>query len=702
MKNNDQKKANRLINEKSPYLLQHAYNPVDWHPWGEEAFKKAKEEDKPIFLSIGYSTCHWCHVMEKESFEDREVADLLNQDFISIKVDREERPDLDQIYMTACQAMTGQGGWPLTVFMTAEKKPFFAATYLPKHSRQGISGLLEFLPKLIEIWRGDREQVEQSAQEIAEALRKHARGDLPGTEKSAERKLPDKDLLNNAYRQLAGSYDGANGGFGDAPKFPAPHQLNFLLSYWKRTGSDEALDMAVNTLKAMHRGGIFDQLGYGMHRYSVDRQWLVPHFEKMLYDQATTAAAALEAFQASGDPEMADFARKIFSYVLAELASPEGGFYSAEDADSEGEEGTFYVWNREEIIELLGSERGRLVADYLGVTEKGNFEKGKSVLHLVQDAEDFAAERGISTADLAEILEESRAVLLQARAQRERPFRDDKIITAWNGMIISALARGAVVLGETGYAESADRAADFILEKMVSGEGLLYRRYRVGEAAIPAFLEDYAFLARGLLELYQATFDSRRLEQAYQLTMAMDRLLNRGDGKLKLSTSNDIIADLPVIAETYDGAMPSCVSVSVANYLKLGRLLRQNSLVEKGEALLSAQDDMLKRFPTGHTALLVALDYALSPPEELIITGQAGSEAVMEMAASARNSFRPHLDLLFCPVGDSGEGDIIFELCPFLKDIKAPGEGATAQYCRDMRCLAPVTSAEELEALLAE
>ena len=700
MNRNDEKKANRLIDENSPYLLQHAHNPVDWYPWGEEAFQKAKDEDKPVFLSIGYSTCHWCHVMEKESFEDQEVADLLNKDFVSIKVDREERPDLDQIYMTACQAMTGQGGWPLTVFLTAEKKPFFAATYLPKHSRQGINGLLDLLPKLVEIWGKERERIEQSAHEITESLKKHVERDLPGVEVTENQKLPSKNLLNKGYRQLAGSYDDVYGGFGRAPKFPAPHQLSYLIGYWKRTGSEQALGMAVNTLKAMHRGGIFDQLGYGIHRYSVDREWLLPHFEKMLYDQATTANAALDAYQASGDQEMADFAGKILHYVLTDLSSPEGGFYSAEDADSEGEEGTFYVWSPDEIIALLGSENGQLVVEYFGVTEKGNFEKGKSVLHRVHEDKAFADKKGISTADLEKIIEQSRLVLLQARTKRERPFRDDKIITAWNGMIIGALARGTAVLGDSRYAEAAARAADFIMEKMVSEENMLCRIYRLGEKTVPAFLEDYAFMAQGLVELYRTTFNSRRLEQAYLLTLTIDRLLNRGDGKLLFSASAENIAGLPVIAESYDGAMPSGLSVSIANYLKLGRLIRQDSLVEKGEALLRAQVDMLERYPNGHTALLAALNYALGPPEELVIAGEKGSEAVEQMAASVSKKFLPHLDLLFCPVGKSSNSDIIFEMCPFLKETKAAGKGTFAQYCRDMQCLKPVTTAEDLETLL--
>ena len=610
MSNHNQRETNRLINEKSPYLLQHASNPVDWYPWGEEAFLKAKREDKPVFLSIGYSTCHWCHVMEKESFEDEEVAGILNQDFVAIKVDREERPDLDQVYMTVCQAMTGQGGWPLTIFMTPDKKPFFAATYLPKHSRMGISGLVEFLPKVVEIWQLDRQKVEQSAEEITSALRRQAEGDdLQEGQKTES--LPPEAILKEAFQGLKKSSDEQNGGFGGAPKFPSPHQLIFLLRYWRRSGSEEALQMAVNTLQKMYSGGIFDQLGYGMHRYSVDRYWLVPHFEKMLYDQATTAEAALEAYRASGDPEMAAFSRKIFSYVLDELQSEEGGFYSAEDADSEGEEGVFYVFSRKEFITLLGQDKGALLADYYGVSDEGNFEKGKSVLHRPYADRDFCLQKGLTEEQLQSLLKEGREVLLKARSSRERPFLDDKIITAWNGMIIAALAKGAVILGDQRYADAAGRAADFILEKMTAEDGQLYRRYRDNEAAIAAFLEDYAFLARGLLELYQATSDTARLEQAKKLVAEMDPFLNQDKGKLKFSTTEEDLADLPLYVEAYDGAVPSGVSVGAELYLRLGRSSGDKNLARKGKLLLKAQFEMLKRFPTGHTAMLSALDFAL-------------------------------------------------------------------------------------------
>ena len=614
MKDNIERKANRLVGEKSPYLLQHAYNPVDWYPWGEEAFKKAAEEDKPVFLSIGYSTCHWCHVMEKDSFEDVEVAALLNEHFVSIKVDREERPDLDQKYMAACQALTGQGGWPLTVFLTPDKKPFYAGTFFPKHSRYGINGMVEILPRLSAFWREDRSRVVQAGDELHEALRQmaHAAMDADQTE---VQELPGTELLDQAYHHLKNSYDQTYGGFGQAPKFPAPHQLIFLIRYWKRTGSADALDMAIKTLKAMYRGGIFDQLGYGLHRYSVDNHWLVPHFEKMLYDQALIALAALEAFEASGNEEMAGFARQIFSYLLTDLSSDEGAFYSAEDADSEGEEGTFYVWKPEEVLELLGSEQGHLAAEYYGATEKGNFEHGNSVLHRPHDDDVFAVSRSLTKDELKKIIEEVRLLLLQERNRRERPFLDDKVITSWNGMAIAALARGYTVLKEPEYLDAAVRAADFVTERMGFRDGRLFRRYRDGEAAIPGFLDDYANLTWAFLELYRAQPDQRFLQTAVSLNKQMLEIFDAGKGVLNYNIPGNDNEEV-VEAEAYDGAVPSGISVATMNLLQLGRMLQEDDLVEKGKKLIIARRSILNNHPTGFTYLLAALDYALMANEE--------------------------------------------------------------------------------------
>ncbi|MBW6464280.1 MAG: thioredoxin domain-containing protein [Dethiobacteria bacterium] len=616
--NNENKtgKPNRLIDEKSPYLLQHAYNPVQWYPWGEEAFRKAEEENKPVFLSIGYSTCHWCHVMEKDSFEDEEVARILNENFVSVKVDREERPDLDQKYMSACQALTGQGGWPLTVFLTPAKKAFYAGTFFPKHSRYGITGMLDLLPGLVKFWQNDHERVLQAGEELEDALRRM----IPGSKSKKNNILSDlqgKGLPEKAYRQLQAGYDKENGGFGEAPKFPAAHQLIFLIKYFERTGEQEALDMAMKTLRAIYRGGIFDQVGYGLHRYSVDKFWLVPHFEKMLYDQAVTALAALEAFSVSGAPEMAELAEKIFIYVLRDLTSPEGPFYTAEDADSEGEEGTFYVWSYEELFNLLSEEESSLAADYYGVTKEGNFEHGKSILHRLNEDQDFARLKGFDKNQLSEFLEKIRTILLQKRSARIRPFRDDKIITAWNGLMIASLARGSVVLNNSAYLEAAEKAAAFILDNMVTGNGRLLRRYREGESAIPAFLDDYSALVWANLELYLASGKSGYLETAKHLNTQLTELFLRENGLLLYSaeSAGEDSAALP--AEAYDGASPSGLSITVMNFLRLGQMLQDESLADKGREIIAAQADAVGRHPTGFTYLLSALIYALKSNEAL-------------------------------------------------------------------------------------
>jgi len=616
MTNSGNLKGNRLLGEKSPYLLQHAYNPVYWYPWSEEALNKAKKEDKPIFLSIGYSTCHWCHVMEKDSFEDREIAALLNENYVSIKVDREERPDLDQKYMAAAQALTGQGGWPLTVFLTPDRKPFYAGTFFPSRSRYGITGMIEILPRLSTYWKEDRERIIEAGNELSEALRRQTLSARISDSESAAHELPGTELTGKAYRHFENIYDHQHGGFGQAPKFPAAHQLIFLLRYFKRTGSRQALEMVLKTLQAIYRGGVFDQLGYGLHRYSVDERWLVPHFEKMLYDQAVTAIAALEAYQVSKNEEMADFAKNIFSYVLNDLVSGEGAFYSAEDADSEGEEGVFYVWTLEELLTILGPEQGELAAQYYGVTKEGNFEHGSSVLHRNNDDQAFAQARGITADDLKSNLAEIRLALLEARNRRERPFLDDKIITSWNAMIIAALARGFHVLKEKEYYEAAVRAADFIMEKMVTAEGRLLRRYRDGEAAIQGFLDDYANMTWAFLELYRAGGEERFLQTAEQLNQQVLELFYSGAGILRYSVSADDLDETELEADPYDGASPSGVSVAVMNMLQLGRLQQDDGLLNKAGSLIKAQLNRLDSYPAGYTYLLAALDLTFSSNEE--------------------------------------------------------------------------------------
>ncbi len=559
---------NRLAGEKSPYLLQHADNPVDWYPWGDEAFAAAREQDKPIFLSIGYSSCHWCHVMEHESFEDEAVARLLNEHFISIKVDREERPDIDNIYMKVCQAMTGSGGWPMTVFMTPGGKPFFAGTYFPKQSKYGRPGMLELVPHMASLWKNDRKRLEQIGEHTTDALGSHAfTGD--------EQKLSEK-LLTTAYSRLEASYDDVHGGFGGAPKFPTPHQLSLLLRYWDRTGDARALEIVGTTLRKMYGGGIYDHLGNGFHRYSTDPMWLVPHFEKMLYDQAMLAIAYLEAHQATGNSFYGEVAEEIFTYVLRDLASPEGAFYSAEDADSEGEEGTFYVWKKDEITEVLGEEDGKIFCERYGVTGSGNFE-GKNVLHI--SSETGADEVGLDT---------MKEKLLTIRSKRPRPMLDDKILTDWNGLMIAALARGTRVTGDPAYAAAAAKAADFILGGMRTSEGRLLHRYRDGESAIPGYLDDYAFLIWGLIELYEATFDAKWLSEALVLAGGMIELFgDREDGRGGFFfTGRDAEKLIVRTKEVYDGAVPSGNSVAALELLRLGRMTGRTDLESAADALM--------------------------------------------------------------------------------------------------------------------
>ena len=506
---------NRLAKESSPYLLKHASNPVDWYPWGPEAFEKARKEDKPIFLSIGYSTCHWCNVMEEESFSDPEVAALMNEVFVFIKVDREERPDIDSVYMSASILITGSGGWPLTILMTPDKKPFFAATYIPKTARFGRTGMMEFIPSVKDVWENRREEVLRSTETILAAMAsansagKAGKGDEPGREELGKKEL------EATYEELKVRFDADDGGFGQAPKFPSPHTLMYLLRYHKRTGRADALQMVETTLRAMRAGGLYDHLGYGFHRYSTDKQWLAPHFEKMLYDQAMHAMAYTEAFQATGNVEYARSAREIFTYVMEEMTSPGGGFYSAEDADSEGEEGTFYLWKESEIRDVLGPEDAERAVRHFNINAEGNFidqsqgqqgaPTGQNILHIDRNA--------LSRAEVGKDFEEIRLSLLAYRHKREHPFRDDKVLTDWNGLMIAALAKGSRALGnETGdgqYAEAAQRAADFVLAKVRLADGALAHRWRAGNAGIRAGAEDYAYMIWGLVELYEAVFDPR-------------------------------------------------------------------------------------------------------------------------------------------------------------------------------------------------
>lgn len=677
---------NRLITEESPYLLQHAYNPVQWYPWGEEAFEAARKWDRPIFLSVGYSTCHWCHVMAHESFEDAEVAELLNQSFICIKVDREERPDIDHMYMAVAIGMTGRGGWPLTVIMTPEKRPFFAATYIPKNGRYGQTGMMELIPKIKEIWDTDRNELLGSADRILDHLRQSQ--NLAG-------KPEDLDItyLARGYQSLASIYDAKNGGFGTAPKFPAPHNILFLLRYWLRTGDDQTLEMVETTLQAMRMGGIFDHVGFGFHRYSTDAEWSIPHFEKMLYDQALLAIAYTEAYQATGKEEYARTAREILDYVLRDMTDSLGGFYSAEDADSEGEEGKFYSWTAEELKEVLDKEDFKLLIRLYDVHERGNYELGRNILRQISSFGDAAAVLKKPEIELYNSWNRIRAELFQARAGRIRPLKDDKILTDWNGLMIAALAKAAQALDEPQYAAAAKRAADFLCDKMQDSEGRLLHRYR-STAGLQANLDDYAFLVWGLIDLYETVFEVKYLESALQLNQTMMESFWDADlGGLFFSPEDG--EALPLRRkEYYDGALPSGNSVAMQNLLRLMHLTGDLALEKPAVDLCRAAFAALGGQPAGQTMLLCALDYALGPTREVALVGNADDSGITEMLRTIRSRFLPNkaVVLIF--------GREIARISPFAGELVQLEGKATAYICRDHVCQLPTTSPERMTDLL--
>ena len=685
---------NKLIKEKSPYLLQHAYNPVDWHAWNEEAFEKAKAENKPIFLSIGYSTCHWCHVMEKESFEDAEVAELMNEAFVSIKVDREERPDIDHVYMTVCQMMTGSGGWPLTIVMTPDKKPFFAATYIPKGSRFGRTGLMELIPRISEVWRNRHKDVLESAENMTAALQ--------SMEKEKPGELLDAGVFDKAFEDLSQRFDKTYGGFSGAPKFPTPHNFFFMLRYWRRTDHQEALKMVEKTLQEIRWGGIFDQVGFGFHRYSTDKEWLVPHFEKMIYDQAMLALAYLETFQATGNTVYSDTAREIFAYVLRDLRSPEGGFYSAEDADSEGVEGKFYVWTEQELRETLPPDEADLIVRVFHVEKNGNFREeasgenlGANILYTGKSLSDIASEMNLPEKELKKKIDSARSRLFEARERRIHPHKDDKILTDWNGLMVAALARGAQVLGDKAYSDAAEGAVEFILKKLRTPDGRLLHRFREGEARIPAHLDDYAFLVWGLLETYEATFDARFLKTALELNKDMIHHFWDAQGGGLYFTSDDAENLIVRKKEVYDGALPSGNAVAMLNLLRLGRFTGDADLEDRAFKLQRAFSEQVRQFPSGYTQFLSAVDFSLSSSHDVVISGTLGAK---EMLDALRSRFSPNQVLLFRPAGEDSSG--IDAVAAYAKNYASVDGKATAYVCSGRSCKEPTTEVKELLALL--
>jgi len=660
--------ANRLIDEQSPYLRQHAHNPVDWYPWTEEAFERARREDKPIFLSIGYSTCHWCHVMAHESFEDKEVAALLNDTFICIKVDREERPDIDRMYMTAAQLITGTGGWPLTIMMAPDKQPFFAATYLPKRARYGQPGLMEIVPRVRELWNTDRDELLATAGRLTDALQTMSR---PSDER------PGRATLDGGYRQLHEQYDATHGGFNGAPKFPTPHRLLFLLRYWRRTSVSEALDMVEATLQAMHNGGMYDHVGGGFHRYATDARWLVPHYEKMLYDQALLTLAHLEAYQATGRQRCADVAIDTLAYVLRDMQHPGGAFYAAEDADTPDGEGAFYRWSLEDIEHILGNEAALFLEAY-GLSDEGT-------LHRRATAKELAVQRDMSVRDIRHRLSMMLDRLRRARQERDRPLRDDKILADWNGLMIAALARAGQVLDDDRYVEAAEHAAGFIWQHLRDGDGILHR-YRDGHVMQRGYASDAAFVTWGLLELFMATFAPVHLRRAVRVQEDMHRRFwdtEHGGFYLTEHGSADLLVrDKP--AE--DGAVPSANAVAMYNLLRLGHLTGDQRWAERAEQLhhLAAP---AARYPAAHAMWLSALEFAFDTPREVVVTASRRRDAMSAIRWIQRH-YLPHTVILL-------KSPELADVAPFTADMDT-GDEVTFYVCTGHACRAPLSDPKEL------
>jgi len=678
---------NRLINETSPYLLQHAHNPVDWYPWGPEALERARTEDKPILLSIGYSACHWCHVMERESFENEEIAALMNESFVSIKVDREERPDLDSIYMTAVQAMTGQGGWPMTVFLTPDGKPFYGGTYFPPEDRGGLPAFPRVVQSLARAYRENRGDVVQTTQKLVDQIRRASSG-VTNLEPLTI------DILHQAFSGIAGQFDHRHGGTGLQPKFPQPMIYEFLIRYHLRFESPNALDMVELTLEKMAHGGIYDQLGGGFHRYSTDTYWLVPHFEKMLYDNALLARLYLHAFQVTGKPLYRRIVEETLDYVSREMTGPEGGFYSAQDADSEGVEGKFFVWRPEEIADLLGKEDAEIVNRLYGVTRTGNFE-GQSILHVAEPAEKVAMDAGMPQSELTELVRRSKAMLLEARESRVHPGRDDKVLTSWNGLMLRAFAEAGAVLDRPDYVSIANQNAKFLLDTLRRGDRLL-RTYREGKANLNGYLEDYAFLIDGLIALHEATFDQRWLREAIALGKGMvDLFWEERDG-VWYDTGRDHEALIVRPRDVSDNAIPSGGSMATDVLIRLAVITGDSELNRRAAESLRSVRELMSRVPGGAGHWLGALDFYLSSPKEIALIGDPGAQATRALAVEVYREYLPNR--VFLGVEDGGPAA---SGLPLLEGRGRIDGRSTAYVCENYVCKLPVTAPSDLARQLA-
>lgn len=680
---------NHLKNEKSPYLLQHADNPVDWYPWGDEAFEKAKKENKPIFLSIGYSTCHWCHVMARESFQDPEIGQLMNQVFVSVKVDREERPDIDSVYMTACQMITGTGGWPLTIIMTPDLKPFFAGTYFPKESGGRGAGLRDLILNINDLWNDQKHELLESAEELTLSLQQLSKF------KSGQ-ELED-NILESAYKSLSNNFDYEYGGFGDYQKFPTPHHLLFLLRHWKRKDDVNALTMVEKTLDAMVQGGIYDNVGFGFHRYSVDQQWILPHFEKMLYDQALLVIVYTEAYQATGKKRYMEAAQEVLEYLLRDMRSSEGGFYSAEDADSEGEEGKYYLWTADEIIKILGQEDGELFNQIYNVSADGNFKEestghqtGKNVLYQSKSWEELSSELQKTPEELWWKMESAREKLFKARQKRIRPHKDDKILTDWNGLIIAALATAGRVYKRKDYVLAARETLNFILNNLKINDQLMHR-WREGEAAVNANLDDYAYLVWGLLELYQTTFLPEYLQMAQEYNKKlMDHFWDPEQGGYYF-TADFIPQVLVRQKEAYDTALPSGNSVQMLNLERLYLLTGNDEYRNTSIAMEKYFSAIIKRSPPAFTMFLSAIAFKIGPSFNIVVAGSKNKDDTSLMLKTLQEQYLPNCVMVF----NSGDNHLN-ELIENMEDKNMVNDQVTAYVCGDGACYPPVNSLEEL------
>jgi uncharacterized protein YyaL (SSP411 family) len=692
---------NHLKDEKSPYLLQHRYNPVDWYPWGGDAFEKAREENKPIFLSIGYSTCHWCHVMARESFQDPEIGQLINQIFVPVKVDREERPDIDSVYMMVCQMITGTGGWPLTIIMTPDQKPFFAGTYFPKETGPRGTGLRDLILNVRDLWENKREDLLKSAEDLTLSLQQISQGPHGSPDKS---RALSEGILKQNYNSLQENFDPEYAGFGNNQKFPTPHHLLFLLRYWKHTQEAEALSMVEKTLEAMGKGGIYDHVGFGFHRYSVDRQWILPHFEKMLYDQALLVIAYTEAYQATGKIQYREKAEEVLEYLLRDMKSPEGGFYSAEDADSEGEEGKFYLWTQDEIMDLLGPEDGEIFSRVYSTTPEGNFldeatrtATGKNILHQTQTWDELSEKLGIPPEKLWWKVESAREILFKVRQSRIHPHKDDKILTDWNGLLIAALSLAGKVFGREDYLQAAGETVNFIMTKL-NRQGRLLHRWREDDAAVEGNLDDYAYLIWGLLELYQATFKAQYLKIALQFNQTlMDYFWDSEKGGFYF-TPDDSHQVLVRQKEAYDTALPSGNSVMIMNLEKLHLLTVDLQFREVSQKLENYFSPLIEQSPSAFTMFLSAVFLKQSPSFEITILGEKNKPDANAFLEALRKEYLPNVVIIF----KSNDDKLITEIIPSVEDKIILNQTATAHVCGNGTCQAPVNTPEDLINLLKE